>query len=377
MKFTTSSIALREALASVDGVISAQKHSPILECALFEQDGDRLCLSATDLGVSIVKRIDVYFDDQEGVGRIAVPVRQLLDTLRALPDLPVTFSATPEFFFTLSTDQGTYKMSGFDGSDYPDLQSAPTGPDAAQVATTGGAIRRALAKTGFAVGTDKSRLAMTGIYFQITPEGGRVVSTDGHRLIRFQDSSLVSTKDLGFIVPKKALVLTARVVSEGPCILSVSTSHVSFDFEDARIVAALIAARYPNYEKVIPTDNDKQCIVHRENLLSALQRVSIYASFASRQITMEFADNEIRVAAEDVERASRANEVVMCDYKHDKQAMGFNGDYVVEVLKNLESEYVVLHLGPPIRAGLVTPLDQPEGEDHVLLIMPVMLRNYA
>ena len=377
MKFTTSSIALREALASVGGVIASSKNAGILECVLFEQDGDRLCLSATDLGVSIIKRIDVYFDEQEGLGRIAVPVRQLLDTLRALPDLPVTFSAKPNFFFSLTTDQGTYKMSGYDGADFPVLPQPPSGPQVTQITTSGGAVRRALAKTGFAVGSDQSRVAMTGVYFQIDPDGGRVVSTDGHRLIKFEDASLVAPHKASFIVPKKALVLTARIVSEGPCTLIVDSSHVSFDFEDARVIALLINARYPNYEQVIPTDNDKRCIVHRESLLAALQRVSIYASFASRQITLAFCENAIRVSAEDVERASEADEVVVCEYKDDEQDMGFNGEYIADVLRNLESEYVTLHLGPPNRAGLVTPLEQPDGEDLVMLIMPVMLRRYA
>ena len=183
MKFTASSADLLRALSTVNGAVPSKSTLPILECALFERDGDHLVLSATDLEISIVQRLSVAFESNgtDGGGRIAVPAKRLLDTLRALPDLPITFTSDAEFQVELTTDQGRYKMVGFDGADYPAL---PALEDAREIETDGGLVKRAISKTSFAVSKDALRPAMMGIYFQVRPEHSRVVATDGHRLVK-------------------------------------------------------------------------------------------------------------------------------------------------------------------------------------------------
>lgn len=374
MRFTTSSAILKEALSSVAGASPSKTSMTILECALLERDGDRLCLSATDLDVSVIKRIDVHHEAESGIERIAVPARRLLDTLRALPELPVTFVADAEFRFSLTTDQGVYRMGGFDGADFPAL---PELSDGEHIESTGAILRRAWDKTGFAASTDSSRIAMTGICFQIDPDRGRAVATDGHRLVKFTLNALTSSQSAQFVVPGKAFSLAARVASDGACSIVVGTEHVSFDYGDTRVFARLIEARYPNYEAVIPRENDKRCVVHRQSLLSAIQRANLYASQTTRQIRLHFADNSLEVLAEDLERASEARETVVCEYDKEDQLMAFNGEYLVEVLRHLESEHVAFDLGHRDRAGIVTPLEQTEGEDIMMLIMPVMLSTYA
>ncbi len=341
---------------------------------MLERDGDRLCLSATDLDVSVIKRIDVHHETDNGIDRIAVPARRLLDTLRALPELPVTFVSDAEFRLSLKTDQGVYRMAGYDGADYPAL---PELSDGEHIETTGAVLRRALAMTSFAASTDSSRIAMTGICFQIDPDRGRAVATDGHRLVKFTLDALTSPRAVQFVVPSKAFSLAARVASAGPCGIVVGADHVSFDYGDARVFARLIDARYPNYEAVIPRENDKRCVVHRQSLLSAIQRANLYASQTTRQIRLHFADDSLEVLAEDLERASEARESVVCEYDKEVLLMAFNGEYLVEVLRHLESEHVAFDLGHRDRAGIVTPVEQTDGEEVMMLIMPVMLNTYA
>ena len=361
-------------MSSAAGALPAKPSMPILECALLERDGDRLCLSATDLEVSVIKRFDVHHEATSGIDRIAVPARQLLATLRALPELPVTFVADEAFRISLTTDQGVYRMGGFDGADYPAL---PELSDGEHIETTGAILRRALAKTSFAASTDSSRMAMTGICFQIGPDRGRTVATDGHRLVKFTLSALTGSQSAQFVVPSKAFSLAAGVASEGACSIVVGTKHVSFDYGDARVFARLIEEDYPNFEAVIPRENDKRCVVHRQSLLSAVQRANLYASQTSRQIRLHFADGYLEVLAEDVDRASDARETVVCEYDKEDLLMAFNGDYLVEVLRHLDSEHVAFDLGHRDRAGLVTPLEQTDGEDMLVLIMPLMLNAYA
>jgi len=376
MKFTVSSAELLRALTTVGGAVPSKATMPILESILFVQDDTGLRLSATDLEISIEQTVLVRFEANGTAAgaRVAIPAKRLVDTLRALPDLPVTVSTDDEFNVTLKTDQGRYKMVGFDGADYPALPELDGG---VTVHTEGALVRRAIAKTGFAVSKDALRPAMQGIYFQLDADRGRAVATDGHRLVRLSLDGLKSGDPVAFIVPEKALNLAAKVAADGPTTLQVASGHVAFTFGTGRVVARLIDETYPNYEAVIPVENDRRLTVNRQSLLAAVRRVGLYTSSTTRQIRLGLTADKVDVSAEDIERASEAKETVLCDYTGADMVIGFNADYLTEVLSNLDSEDVAMEFSSPNRAGVVTPAEQAEGEDLLMLIMPVMLNTYA
>ena len=376
MKFTTSSADLREALTTVAGAVPSKSTLPILECILFERDGDTLQLSATDLEISIVQRLAVQFEKNGApqAGRVAVPAKRLLDTLRALPDLPIEFVSDDDFGVTLRTDQGMYKMVGHDGADYPALPDL----DADQTIETEGALlKRAIQKTSFAVSKDALRPAMMGIYFQIQPEESRAVATDGHRLVKLTMHEITSTEPLDFIVPEKAMTLAGRIVEDDPCTILVDGGHVCFDFGHARVIARLIDEAYPNYEAVIPMENDRRLTVNRTSMLNAVKRVGLYSSSMTNQIRLTLEHDKVEISAEDIERSSEAHETVLCEYDDEEMTIGFNSVYLTEVLSNLDADEVVFEFSSPNRAGVVTPQEQASGEDILMLIMPVMLNTYA
>ena len=376
MKFSTSSATLREALMTVNGAVPSKSTLPILECILFERDGDALRLSATDLEISIVERVPVRFESNGAPkgNRVAVPAKRLLDTLRALPDLPIEFASDDDFGVTLRTDQGRYKMVGHDGADYPAL---PELDGEQRIETEGALLKRAIQKTSFAVSKDALRPAMMGIYFQIQPEQGRTVATDGHRLVKLTMEGLSAAEPVNFIVPEKAMTLAGRVATDGACTIRVDGGHVAFEFEHARVLARLIDEAYPNYEAVIPVENDRQLVVNRTAMLAAVKRVGLYSSSMTNQIRLALEPNQIEISAEDIERASEAKETVLCDYDNEPMVIGFNSVYLTEVLSNLDAEEVRFEFSSPNRAGVVTPLDQQDGEEMLMLIMPVMLNTYA
>lgn len=376
MKFTVSSADLLEALNTVKGAVPSKSTLPILECILFEQDGDALKLSATDLEISIVRRLPVQFETNgtPEEARIAVPSKRLLDTLRALPDLPLEFTANSDFEITLETDKGHYKMVGHDGSDYPEL---PELADEKQIMAEGTLLQRAIQKTSFAVSKDALRPAMMGVYFQIGPDGTRAVATDGHRLVKLDLQGITNTDELAFIVPEKAMKLAGRVADDEACTLRVDDGHVAFEFGSARVLARLIDETYPNYEAVIPNENDRTLTVNRTGLLNAVKRVGLYSSSMTNQIRLAIQSDQINISAEDIERSSEAEEMVPCDYDADDMTIGFNSNYLTEVLGNIDADEVMFKLGSPNRAGIVLPLEQAEDEDILMLIMPVMLNTYA
>jgi DNA polymerase-3 subunit beta len=377
MKFTVSSADLLDALNTVKGAVPSKSTLPILECILFEQDGDALRLSATDLEISIVQKLPVQFEtngtpeDQA----VAVPSKRLLDTLRALPDLPITISADSDFEIRMETDQGHYKMVGHDGADYPEL---PELEGENEVTTEGHVLREAIDKTAFAVSKDALRPAMMGVYFQIGEDETRVVATDGHRLVRLSVDDLVSDTPVNFIVPEKATKLAGKTVEDDEmCTISIDEGHVGFDFGSARVLARLIDEKYPNYEAVIPDGNDRRLTINREDMLNAVKRVGLYSSSMTNQIRLAITPDRVTISAEDVERSSEAEEVVHCDYDSEDMEIGFNSEYLTEVLGNVGCEEVVFQLSSPNRAGIVVPQEQAENEEILMLIMPVMLNTYA
>ena len=376
MKFTASSADLQRALATVNGAVPSKSTLPILECVLFEREGDALKIAATDLEISIVQRVKVSFE-QNGTDekqRIAVPAKRLLDTLRALPELSVTVTTDAEFNVELTTDQGRYKMVGYDGGDYPAL---PALEDAQAIQADAAVVKRAIDKTGFAASKDALRPAMMGVLFQVRPERSTVVATDGHRLVKLTVDGITAEDPVDVIVPEKALSLAAKAAGDGACTVRIASGYVGFDFGDTQVIGRLIEEQYPNYEAVIPVENEKRLTVGREALLAAVRRVALYSSSMTHQIRLALEADQLAISAEDIERASEAKERVLCDYDADPMEIGFNSQYLQEVLSNVDGEDVVFEFSSPNRAGVVSPAEGAEGEELLMLIMPVMLNTYA
>jgi DNA polymerase-3 subunit beta len=376
MKFTVSSADLQRALTTVNGAVPSKSTLPILECVLFEREDDTLKIAATDLEISIVQRLKVSFEQNgtDAKQRIAVPAKRLLDTLRALPELSVTVTTDADFNVELTTDQGRYKMVGYDGGDYPALPSL----DGAQAITAAGPlVKRAIDKTGFAASKDALRPAMMGVLFQVRPETSTIVATDGHRLVKLVADGITAEEPVDVIVPEKALSLAGKAAGDGACTIRIASGYVGFDFGDTQVIGRLIEEQYPNYEAVIPVENEKRLTVGRDAMLAAVRRVALYSSSMTHQIRLALESDQLAISAEDIERASEAKERVLCDYDADPMEIGFNSQYLQEVLSNVDSEDVVFEFSSPNRAGVVSPAEGADGEELLMLIMPVMLNTYA
>jgi DNA polymerase-3 subunit beta len=171
--------------------------------------------------------------------------------------------------------------------------------------------------------------------------------------------------------------LAGRVADDEACTIQVDDGHVGFDFGSARVLARLIDETYPNYEAVIPDENERTLTISRDSMLNAVKRVGLYSSSMTNQIRLAIESDQVTISAEDIERSSEAEEVVSCDYDAEDMTIGFNSNYLTEVLSNLDADEVILKLSSPNRAGIVFPLEQNEDEKILMLIMPVMLNTYA
>jgi DNA polymerase III subunit beta len=374
MKFVVSSSVLLKQLSSVNGVIANNPIVPILENFLFQLDKNLLTVTASDLQTVMITTLEV---DSADTGAIAVPARLLLDTLRGLPDQPVTFKVDKDTFGTeIVTENGRYKLSGENPIDFPKV---PQVSKSLSVQLPAEVLGAAIANTIFAVSSDDLRPAMTGVYVQLTSEYSNFVATDGHRLIRYRRMDIKTDSDSTMIIPRKALnLLKSSLPSDDTTVTAdFSASNAFFSFNNIKMICRLIDERFPDYENAIPQNNPNVLTINKGELLGSLKRISIYSNKTTHQIRLKLAKNDLVISAEDLDYSNEANEKLMCDYEGDEMEIGFNAKFLIEMLSNVNSNMIALEMSAPNRAGLIVPADKKEDEDILMLVMPVMLNSYA
>ena len=374
MKFVVSSSVLLKQLSTVNGVIANNPIVPILENFLFQIDQTQLTVTASDLQTVMITTLAIESSDS---GAIAIPARLLLDTLRGLPDQPITFKVDRDTFGTeIITENGRYKLSGENPIDFPKV---PQVTKSLSVQISADILGAAIANTIFAVSNDDLRPAMTGVYVQLSPEHTNFVATDGHRLIRYKRSDVKSEYDSTMIIPRKALnLLKSSLPSDDTAVTSdFSSSNAFFSFNNIRMICRLIDERFPDYENAIPQNNPNVLTINRSEFLGSLKRISIYSNKTTHQIRLKLLKNDLVISAEDLDYSNEANERLMCDYDGDEMEIGFNAKFMIEMLSNLTSNMISLEMSQPNRAGLIIPADKKADEDILMLVMPVMLNTYA
>lgn len=369
MKFSVSSNELQRVLGNVGGVIPSKSTLPILENFLFDLENDKLTITATDLEISIsIKLVVKGMAD----GKIAVPAKRVVETVRALPNTDVMFSADPgNNRITMTTGTGEYRLSGESSENYP---SVPVFEGHDEISLDAETVRRFIGKTIFAVSTDELRPAMMGVLFQLKKSEIRAVATDGHRLVRLINTAVASNRiEKEVIIPAKALNLLLKAMDDHGTVLSFNETHAMFSFGGTVLITRMIEEKYPNYESVIPLDNEKKLIVDRNKLLASVRRTSLYASTTTHQVRLSLSKGSMTVSAEDIDFGSEAKETLDCEYTAEKLEIGFNSVYMLDVLSHIDTEEVEFMLNSPTRACIVKPTAQHEGENILMLVMPVRL----
>jgi DNA polymerase-3 subunit beta len=369
MKFTVACSELQKALAKVSGVVPSKSTLPILENILFGLIKNQLKLVATDLEVSIAATIEVKGSED---GIVAVPAKRVMETIRALPDVQLVFQADPGTNkIKMITESGEYNLVGESSDEFP---AVPQFKSEDQISLGGSMFRSLINRTIFSVSSDELRPAMTGVLLQIKGSEMRVVATDGHRLVRINFAGPAKSKiKKDLIIPAKALSLLARSVEEGDNTISVDSSHVQFSFGTTTLTSRLIEETYPNYESVIPMDNDKKLTVGRDLLLASVRRVALYSSSTTHQVRFSVKKNEMKITAEDVDFGGEAREKINCSYSSEEVEIGFNATYLIDILSHIDTPEVVFNFSSSVRAAIITPAVQREHEDVLMLVMPMRL----
>lgn len=369
MKFTVASSELQKALNKISGVVPSKSTLPILENILFDLSKNTLRLSATDLEVSMSAWMEVKGSED---GKIAAPAKRLMETIRSLPDVQLVFHADLSANkIKMITETGEYVLMGESSEEFPAIPQLKVED---KILLSGDMLRKMISRTLFAASADELRPAMTGVLLQIKEGELRAVVTDGHRLVRINYTGMKHSnlkKDI--IVPAKAMNLVARSADDGENTLAVDSTHIQFSFGNTTLTSRVIEESYPNYESVIPLDNDKKLIVSRDLMLASVRRVALYSSSTTHQIRCSLKKNELRVSAEDVDFGGEAKEKIACQYADDELEIGFNSAYLVDILSHIDSDEIEFQLSSPVRAAIVTPVQQRANEDVLMLVMPMRL----
>jgi DNA polymerase-3 subunit beta len=374
MKFIVSTSTLLKQLQAVNGASSSSTVLPILENFLFEILDGVLTISATDLQTSMTTSLPV---ESKEAGKVAIPAKILLETLKTLPDQPIAFSIdNTTFAIEISAGDGKYKLSGENGDDFPKI---PTVESGSSVNLPASVLSEAINKTLFAVSGDELRPAMTGVFCQLSPQNITFVSTDAHKLVRYRRMDAKSESPASFILPKKALNLLKSSLPSDDVNVAVEYNNTSafFRFGNINLICRLIDERYPDYEAVIPKNNTNILTIDRSSFLNSLRRVVIFANKTTHQVRLKISGSELNISSEDIDFANEAHERLSCQYEGEDLEIGFNARFLIEMLGNLSGEEVNLEMSTPNRAGLLVPQTNNEKEDVLMLVMPVMLNSYA
>jgi DNA polymerase III subunit beta len=371
MKFIVSSSALLKQLQHIAGVINANTVLPILEDFLFEVEKNKLTVVATDLETVMRIQLDIEAKDS---GKVCIPAKILMDSLKNIPDQPLTFNIDKNFGVELTSDNGKYKVMGENPDNFP---KEPAADDTSSFTMTATGLVTAISKTLFATSNDDLRPAMTGVFFELDKKYIQFVATDAHRLVRYKLKGVSCPKGDNFIVPRKPLNLLKSALpdNEDEITLSYNNNHLFVKHGTTQMSCRLIDARFPDYKVVIPADNPYKLTVNKADFQSALRRVSVFSNKSTNQVALSIAGSELELKAQDVDFSFEGDERMKCRYDGEDLTIAFNARFLIEMLNAADSDEVVVELSTPTKAGILKPTELDENEELLMLVMPLMLNQ--
>lgn len=368
MRFTISREKLQEGLAAVTASIPAKTTLPVLANILVETTERGIRLSGTDLDIAVSTEVVA---DVETQGAITIPAKKLGEIARELPPSPVKISTTGEQRVSLECGRSRFKLLGLPRDEFP---SFPTVRFNESWKVRSGDLQKLIAHTSFAVSTEESRPILNGVLWELRPEFMRMVATNGHRLSKMElaiASEGAPSSDL--IVPPKALDQIRRLFpADEELEIARGDNHLGFRSPITSVFTRLIEGPYPNYEQVIPKDNEKIAIADKQALAGALKRMSVIASDQTHRIRMSFNAGMVKFAVQTPDLGEAQDELPV-RYDGDPLDIGFNATYLLEILKYIPTEEVKMTFKAPERAATFEPEGWDDSAKFLALVMPLRL----
>ena len=371
MKFNIDGKLLQQQLSAVNKVINSKNALTILDNFLFELNGCELTITGSDQENTVKAKLEVM--DCDGVGQIAVPAKTILEITKEISNQPVTFSLNDQTGeIELVFLNGQFKFMGVNADEYPKGESLAT--ESLNFAVPASVVLKGIENTVYAVSQENIRPIMTGIYWDIHNDDIVFVASDTHKLVRYINREVAPGFEKSFIMPSKPANILKNIIGKEDMVqICIGDKGAQFSFGDFSLSCRFIKGNYPNYNRVIPTDNPYTVTIDRQSMLNAMRRVGIFASKASNLVKMEMQQGIMRLAAQDLDYGTSAEERVMCDYTGNEITIGFNSAFTLEILNNMGGETTIIKLSDPARPGIFMPLEQEPNTELTTIQMPMQV----
>ena len=375
MEFIISSASLLKGILDVSKAIPAKTALPILENFLFVLKDGKMEITASDQELTL--RTVVEVNESAAEGSIAVPARQIIDLLKALPDQPITIKTAgndQEGSFECIWSNGNSSLPYFSAADYPEIKS--TGSDALNATFPASTLAEGISSTIYATADDEMRPAMNGIFFDMDLNSTTLVASDSHKLICYTTTEAKVGEKSSFILHKKNAAVLRSIVEKADCDveLSYDGSNVVFRTGNTVMVCRLIVGKFPEYRRVIPQNNSSVLRIDRTQLLDTVRRVAVCANKASNHIKFDLSEGQLEITAQDLGFALAAYEKLICDYSGDTLSIGFKSSFLIDILSNMNCTTLVMKFADARRAALIVPSEEEDNSSKLCgILMPIMV----
>ena len=297
----------------------------------------------------------------------------MLDITNELPETRVTLSVNDKDRATITTDTGEYDLMAKPADEFP---AVPDTPGSQPIDVAGEMLKNIIDATSFAVSRDELKPSLTGVLFRFGKHGITAVSTDGHRLVKYTRKDFNSNGFTGdMIVPRKFLAFMSAQVSSGNVALLIGENHLTAKMDNDMVLTRIIDERFPDYESVIPKENEKTMQADKNMLLGAIRRVSIFSNKSTHQVALNLDATSCRITTEDPEKSSKAQEKIPVEFDGDALTIGYNAEYLKDVVSHVSGDKVIAEFSTSISAALFSPESTEDHIDSLMLLMPIRLND--
>ncbi len=367
MKFSVNQDKLFACLQSLIGVVPTKSTFPVLTNILLEANNNKLKLSATDLEIAAVTQIDAQVISN---GSITVPAKQFFEIIKQLPPLNVDLDVASNKV-SIKCDKSRFNIIGLPKEDFPKI---PEINKDKSVKLSSKILQNIIKKTIFAVSTDSSRPDLCGVFFQMSGDKLKVVTTDAHRLAMLETMIPPISQNSELLLSPKGLNIVNRMLSnqDTEITLRFDDSYSQFSFENTQVYARHIEGPYRDYEKAIPKNNKKTLLMNVDLFTAAVRRVAILSDTFTHQIRLSLKSDSIELSSQTVD-IGEARETISAVFKGEDMEVGYNASYLLDIIKNIDSEEMICYLNTSLSAALINPVKQDEEYSLMYLLMPIRL----
>lgn len=375
MKHVTSKSEIYNNLMAVAKVINSKNSIAILSNIVFKIENNIISLTASDGENTMNTKLKLM--ESEGNEEFSAHGDDVIKAISGISEQPITLDVNKnDSRMDVIYSNGRFSLPIYGAEDYP--ATSEIEQDSTTFKLTSATLLDNITRTIFATANDEIRPVMCGCFFDLQQDHIAIVASDGHKLVRNKIFGEGNDKPSSFILPNKPANLLKGLLpkdAEMPVEIVFDANNAQISFWDITITCRLIEGRYPNYNSVIPDNNTRNITIERKSIISALKRVQPFSNTASNLIKLSVDNNIIKLDAEDYDFSKNASETIQCSYEAQPMTIGFKCSALIEILSNIDSEEVVFSLSDPSRACIITPAEQPNEQEVLMLIMPMMIEN--